>query len=167
MIRVPFMLLVFTTLSLTLAADTVGVEDVVHEIDLAAYEVILAAPVLRSYPVAAALKRAEERGVPVYLLTEDRRLTDSKSFWGGLTFAGCTLYAVPRVTGYTLIIDGRTAISGPLLALPPSPSLPPTYRYTRPEEVYQHRRAVVSLMRSPHSSKISKETIVQLLYGGN
>ncbi len=167
MIRALFVLLAFAALSPTLAADTVGIEDVVREIDLAAYEVILAAPVLRSYPVAAALKRAEERGVPVYLLTEDRRLADPKSFWGGLAFAGCALYAVPRVAGYTLILDGRVAITGPLVGLPPSPTLPPTYRYTRSIEVYQRRKTIVSLMRSPYSSKIGMETIVQLLHGGN
>jgi len=170
----PFSSLFFAALLLALPFSTaqggrgvvVEQKSIVAAIDDAALEVILAAPLLRSPSVARALKNTYERGVPVYLVTASSTVLDPRSYWGSLGLAGLSLFTVPRVRGYELVIDGRVYFSGPLVALPPTARHTPTYRYQDDALAKEKRRQLALLLRSKSASRMKPAAIVTLMLRG-
>ncbi len=99
-----------------LAGRVSTVSDVATLIDSAQREVIVVAPVLRVKAIADALRKAVvERGLSLKVLTGISSVRDGASYWWGLQQAGAQVRTVSSVTGYEVIVDRQTRVTGDLI----------------------------------------------------
>lgn len=84
-------------------------------VEQAKQEVLVATDLLRSRPVADALRRGLLRGVRVLILTAQPGLRDQSGYLVGLAMAGAEI-RVGYFTTRAIIVDGRYLITGPHLS---------------------------------------------------